>query len=153
MCHNNPTYLKWCIEEDLRVLSDCFKANLLTLNIDKSVCLTFRSRQFAGDNKFPGINIKIGDQTLPTVQSTKFLGVWLDSRINWNEQLRKLCIKLKKNTALLKISQNYLTQHAKKCLYYAQFFSHIAYGILVWGNMLNQTQIKNYKICKTNASS
>ena len=40
------------------------------------------------------------------------------------------------------MSQNYLTQHAKKCLYYAQFFSHIAYGILVWGNMLNQTQIK-----------
>ena len=44
MCHNNPNYLKWCIEEDLRVLSDWFKANLLVLNIDKSVCLTFRSR-------------------------------------------------------------------------------------------------------------
>ena len=43
MSHKNPTYLKWCIEEDLATLSDWFKANLLTLNIDKSVCMTFKS--------------------------------------------------------------------------------------------------------------
>ena len=140
MCHNNLTYLKWCIEEDLRVLSDWFKANLLTLNVDKFVCLTFKSRQFAGNNKFPGINIQLGSQILPTVQVTKFLGVWLDSKLNWNEHMSKLYIKLKRNLAMLRISQNYLTQHAKKCLCYAQVFSHISYGILVWGNMVSKTQ-------------
>ena len=35
MSHSNLTYLKWCIEEDLRTLSDWFKPNLLTLNVDK----------------------------------------------------------------------------------------------------------------------
>ena len=40
MCHKNPTYLKLCIEDDLQMLSDWFRANVLTLNIDKSVCMT-----------------------------------------------------------------------------------------------------------------
>ena len=141
MSHNNPTYLRWCIEEDLRTLSDWFKANLLTLNVDKSVSLTFKPRVFAGRNKFVGINIKIDNQLPPNVDTTKFLGVWLDSKLSWNKHMSKLFIKLKRSLSMLKLSQNYLSLHAKKCLYYAQIFSHLSYGILIWGNMLNQTQL------------
>ena len=43
MLHRNINYLSWCIEEDLKVLSDWFKANSLTLNEEKSVSMTFHS--------------------------------------------------------------------------------------------------------------
>ena len=33
---------------------------------------------------------------------TKFLGVWIDSCLNWNEHLKQLTIKLKRNLGLLK---------------------------------------------------
>ena len=75
MSHSNTTYLKWCIEQDLRSLSDWFKSNLLTLNVDKSVSLIFKTCPLAGSNNFTAINIKIGKQTLPNVDMTKFLGV------------------------------------------------------------------------------
>ena len=39
--HKNLRYLKWTVEEDLNKLMDWFKANKLTLNLDKTVCVLF----------------------------------------------------------------------------------------------------------------
>ena len=37
----NLKYLKWSIEEDLKLMIDWFRANLLTINLDKTECLLF----------------------------------------------------------------------------------------------------------------
>ena len=37
--HQNLKYLKWSIEEDLKLMIDWFKANLLTINLEKTECL------------------------------------------------------------------------------------------------------------------
>ena len=74
MSHINHNYLSWCIEQDLETLSDWFRANLLTLNEDKSVTLTFGS-------KTTGCNIWVNNKCLPDVTHTKFLGIWLDRGI------------------------------------------------------------------------
>ena len=142
MTHDNPRYLKWCIEQDLCILVDWFKANLLTLNVDKSVSMTFTYNKTAGRNIITGLDISIGDCILPNVNSTKFLGVWLDNSLNWKVHLGKLFLKLQRNTALLRIGGNFLSCHAKKCLYYAQIYSHLSYSLLLWGNMICNTQIK-----------
>ena len=34
--HRNTRYLKWCIKQDLMTISDWFKANKLTLNLEKN---------------------------------------------------------------------------------------------------------------------
>ena len=39
------------------------------------------------------------------------------------------------------IGKNYLNCHTKKILYYAQIYSHISYGLILWGNIINNTQI------------
>ena len=40
--HRNLNYLKWCLEDDLTRLSDWFRANKLTMNLDKTVCVLFQ---------------------------------------------------------------------------------------------------------------
>ena len=78
MTHQNLNYLNWCLEEDLSIISDWFKANLLTLNLDKTVCMTFYPKKFAGRNKlntFAGNNIKIDGVVIPEVHETKFVGI------------------------------------------------------------------------------
>ena len=45
--HNNLRYLKWSIEQDMIVLMDWFRANRLTLNLEKTACILFRK----GGNK------------------------------------------------------------------------------------------------------
>ena len=39
--HQNIIYLKWGIEEDLKRVMDWFKANKLTLNVNKTECVLF----------------------------------------------------------------------------------------------------------------
>ena len=35
--HRNTRYLKWCIKQDLKTISDWFKANKLTLNLEQKL--------------------------------------------------------------------------------------------------------------------
>ena len=85
------------INHDLEVVSDWFRANKLTLNVAKTVCMVFSPKKNC-DNK---ISVKLCDQELPIQTSTKFLGVWLDSNLDWNKQFSHICSKLKQNTGLM----------------------------------------------------
>ena len=40
-------------------------------------------------------------------------------------------------------SKNLLSDHAKRILYFAQIYSHISYGISIWGPMISSKGIKN----------
>ena len=82
--HRNLRYLTWCIEYDLGNLDDWFKANKLTLNIDKSVHMTLR-KKVKTDTK-----VRLGNLELPRVDTVKFCGMWLDQNLNWDEHLSKL---------------------------------------------------------------
>ena len=140
--HENLRYLQWCLEEDLKIIADWFKANQLTLNIGKSVCRQDRGKT---QKLTSSLNIKIDSLSLPVVTSFKFLGIWLDKDLNWNVHVNKLITKIKQNLHMLREGKNFLNLHAKKILYYAQIYSHLSYGIITWGNMID-----NMKLVKLN---
>ena len=87
-------YLKWCIEQDLSNVNEWFKANKLTLNVDKSVHMVF------GKKNNIETKIRLGNTELPRVEVVKFLGMWVDEDLNWNEHISKL-----KNKCIRKINQ------------------------------------------------
>ena len=134
--HRNLRYLTWYIETDLSNLDDWFKAKL-TLNVGKSVYMTF------GKNKNVDTSIKLGHTELPRVDSVKFLRMWLDQKLNWDEHLSKLKSKMRRNMTMLQVGINLLDTHSNKILYYAQIYSHISYGLPLWGNMISTTKMKS----------
>ena len=85
--------------------------------------------------------ILLGGTLIPIVTSTKFLGIWLDSNLSWDPHLRKLYEKIIRNTNLLKVVKNSFPPHVKKIIYYSHIYSHLVYGILIWGNGLCQSKI------------
>ena len=97
MGSKNLNYLEYCIEHDLSILQDCFNANKLTLNVGKTVCMLFGPH-----NKDHKLQIKINLITLPIVQSTKFLGTWIDSGLNWKTHIDKLSLQITSRNSLLK---------------------------------------------------
>ena len=50
---------------------------------------------------------------------------------------------MKSNLSLLKRSKHILIPTTKTILYYAQIYSHLSYGILCWGSMINQSERKS----------
>ena len=107
---------------------DWFKANKLTLNLDKTVCVLFNNK-----TKTKEITLDIGTHKLHNSEIVKFLGVWIDDKMTWTKHVSTLMVKLKQNMHLLKLSNKFLTKNTKKLIYYAHIYSHLTYGILIWG--------------------
>ena len=138
--HGNKNYMEWCIQQDLITLQDWFCANKLTLNLNKTVYMHFGcGNQLHYTDKY---KITIDSMTLPVVTHTKFLGMWIDNQLNWQTHFDYMCLKIIRNTQLLKVSKNHLNMDTKKLIYYAHIYSHLVYGCTTWGNMLKTCQLK-----------
>ena len=134
--HRNHHYLKYCIERELEHLQDWFYANKLTLNVDKSVYMLFEKNNTTCD-----IRISVCNQEIPRCTSAKFLGTWLDDKLNWKTHVSKLLSKLKCGLGMMRRSNKFLTANAKRTLYFGQVHSNLSYGISIWGPMLKRGQL------------
>ena len=103
-------------------LMDWFRANRLTLNLEKMACILFRK-----GGKKQELRLEIDGIAIDSTQNTKFLGLWLDSHLNWSMQMSKLFTKIKQNKALLRLGKNLLTEQARKLVYYV----HINCGVII----------------------
>ena len=132
--HSSLNYLRFCLETDMLNISDWFCANKLTLNIEKTVVLHFTSKTSKGKRLD---YVDIGPLKLKVATFAKFLGLWIDEKLNWTEHVRRLLLKINSRKSMLCKGKNFLTVHAKKTLYYAQIQSNLTYGLLIWGNMIS----------------
>ena len=142
--HNNLRFLKWSLEQEFITLLDWFRANKLTLNLDKTACILF---QKSGSTK--EIELDLDGIIVHSVSTTKFLGMWLDKHLNWSTHLNKLYTKLKWNKALLRLGRNYMNEQTRKLVYYAHINSHIQYGLLLWGNNVSEDQLNKLQWIQT----
>ena len=94
--------MKWCIETELIELVDWFRANGLTLNLNKTVCILFGTTKLLNKNDLD--TISLGDITVQISDKVKFLGIWLDKEFNYHTN--QLLLKIKRNTTMLRISLN-----------------------------------------------
>ena len=134
--HKSIDYIRFCTETDLNMLQDWFVANKLTLNVGKSVCILF------GKNKQSiSLNISLGGIRIPQVACTKFLGMWIDQALSWNDHVNKTILRLKSRTNLLNMGNRFLSTHALRVLYFAQIHSILTYGIVLWGSLLSQANL------------
>ena len=93
------------VECDLEILQDWFRANKLTLNVEKSVCLIFND----SNCKNLDMSLTLSGQIIPIQNETKFLGVWLDKDLKWERQITEITNRVKLRQFLLKHGINFLT--------------------------------------------
>lgn len=125
---------------DLNNAIDWFNANKLSVNASKTNYMIFKPRGAQGVTDLN--SLKMNDKIIKEVDKIKFLGLNIDNKLNWTTQVYYIKAKLNQCEYLLKRFHFLLPEESLKTIYYAHAFSHLSYGIHVWGPMLNISQQK-----------
>ena len=132
--HKSEKFLKYALEHDLNIMGDWFKANKLSLNLDKTIGIKFwDSSNFILCNN--NMSIEMSDHT-------KFLGIYIDHKLTWHIHISHLLDKLNMNRRLMMLGKNHLDLTCLRNIYFGHIHSHILYGISIWGSMISQSMLK-----------
>jgi hypothetical protein len=115
--------------QELEIVFDWFVANRLCVNVDKTHFMFFSKRGCVCDRV-----LKLRSCSVKLVQSTKFLGVYIDDKLNWAVHITELVTKLNRSLGMMKVASHCLPHDVLLQIFYAFFYSHLTYGVLVWGN-------------------
>lgn len=121
----------------LQMMVDWFDSNQLTLNVDKTQLIQFRSSYKQSEE----IAIQLKTKQVGTVDSVKFLGVIVDERLTWKNHVDYIAAKM----CTLAYQLRTLRYHAseKTCLtaYKSYVQSVMRYGLIFWGNSVDLPRI------------
>ena len=130
--HRNPIILQDIVNTKLVKVDTWFKCNKLSLNIDKTHFILFRSDK---KNINPQLlHITINGQELKREKCTTFLGVIIDEFINFKPHIDHLTKKLSKYAGLFFRLRHFLPLSALLTLYKTLFEPHLSYCNIVWSN-------------------
>ena len=77
---------------------------------------------------------------------TKFLGLYLIEDIKWDVHIQHLSNILNENYFVLQSLKPVISVNTLRSIYFANFHSHLRYGILFWGG--DSQSIKIFKLQK-----
>ena len=128
--HNNLRTLTNRLNCELSKLSKWFKTNKLSLNINKTNFINFQKATSNEEN----CSVLIDGSPLTEKQSTKFLGVIIDSHLTWNEHILNVHKTISRNIGILYKLRHFLSEKSLLVLYNSLILSHILYSNIIWGN-------------------
>ena len=88
---------------ELKQMSQWFKVNKLSLNINKPNYNCFHNKPYLGDCK-----LKIDGLEVRRVQVTKFLGVLVDEKLSWSNYINAVCKDVWKNISVIENNHLYM---------------------------------------------
>ena len=79
--------------------------------------------------------IKIGNNHIKRVQTTKYLGIHLDENLKWTEHVDKLCSKVNRSISGLKQARDYVPSDVLNSIYTSLIQPVFVYCDVVWDNL------------------
>ena len=134
------------VNADLKHLVHWLNANKILLHVKKTEMVIFKSKQkrFEGDLK-----IKLCGKRPYSTESVKYLGVKIDTNLNWEYHVTDLSIKLNRAIVLLFKIGKYVSLKILRSIYFAIFDSYLSYCCLVWAQ--NSSTIQRIVILQQKA--
>jgi len=110
-------------------INNWFVNNLLTVNYNKTYFLKF----FTKKQKEVPLQIVTANSLLINSNSTKFLGLKINSMLTWEEHIMDLSHKPNRACFAIRATKTLLTWKSWQMVYYSYFHSVMSYGIIFWG--------------------
>jgi hypothetical protein len=117
------------INSELDNVINWLNANKLSLNANKTKYMVFHTV----NKKIEHLNLKIDNKSIELVNDFNFLGILVDSNLNWKSHINFINSKLLKTMGIMNKLKMILPQNILKDIYNSLIMSHINYGILSWG--------------------
>ena len=144
MRNSNLLTLYNCLNEELSNIGEWLVANKLALNVQKTVYMLFSGRKPLGTVP----ELYILDQNVARVSQTKFLGIFVDEKLNWKSHINHVIGKVSRMVGILAKTSHFLTPAAMLTVYYSLIYPHLLYGIIFWGAASAQDIVKLFKLQK-----
>jgi len=121
--HDNINVLIETVNNELNTLCNWFFANKLSLNLKKTNYILF-NKHHMGENE---PLIRMCDTQIERVDATKFIGIYVDDKLNWKKQTGQIQSKLAKTLGILYRTRNFLDENTLKTLYNSLFLPYLNY--------------------------
>lgn len=145
--------LKLKVERDLPKLLEWFNFKLLTLNVEKTLFLPFGLYKKTIPD-MDVLKVYLGTELfeIKKVSNVKYLGIYIDCHLRWDVHVGFVLKKLRSVIHMFKYIKDILDINHLIILYKALVESHLTYGIIGWGGILNvhlqRLQIMQKRILK-----
>jgi len=129
-------------------LGNWFYANKLSFSIDKTSYSIF----WKSDRIKHNYTIQLCDSDIKQVNCSKYLGVYVDSNLDWKDHIDYIFKKLIKFIIIFYKLRCKLNSKFLKMLYFSFIYSHLLYGVEVYANTskssLKRLMVLNNKILR-----
>jgi len=121
--------------------------NKLPLNYSKT------SYMFIGPRgkRLHDFTVKINDNTISQTSSTKYLGVYIDDKLTWSNDIANLEKTISRSVEIFYRLRRYLNERALKSLYFSIVYSHLQDAIGAWGGV-GKTSLRRLNVLHNNKS-
>ena len=120
------------INTELKQVIKWLRLNKLSLNANKTELIFFypkSNKNLDFDNIFINFN---GIRLIP-VDFVKYLGMFIDKHLNWNQHIHELSKKLSQANGILSKLRHNASRNVCIQVYYSLFYSKLIYGCNAWG--------------------
>ena len=122
------------MNKELKSVSTWFKANKLSVNIDKTKWTIFHptSKKRFIPTKFSGLFI--GGITLKRETVSKYLVVFIDENVTWKPHINAVSTKISKSIGICYRARLLISRKQLNQLYFSFVHSYLNYANLAWGS-------------------
>ena len=124
------TQIEEMLNLELREISLWLKVNKLSLNVKKTHYMLFTNKR----SHKPSICVNIDGHPIDEVQYTRFLGIYIDNKLNWKKYIAYISGKVSRGIGIILKARKVLNSDALKSLYFSFVYPFFNYCSHVWGN-------------------
>ena len=125
------------INTELTKISTWLKVDKLSLNIKKTHYMVFTRKKFRHQ-----LDIRIDGHPIDDVHERKFLGVFIDNKLNWKDHMSYLICEISKGIGMIIKARQYLNKNGIIPLYYSFIYPYLIYCNHIWG-CTHKSSLKN----------
>ena len=131
---NDRTALEFDLNNTLTTIIKWLEENDLKINLGKTKIMNFRQRAKSDTN----LNLHYDQTNINEIEVTKFLGLYIDNKVNWKAHINEVCKRLSRSSYALYRLKKSVNQPTLLTAYHGYVASILRYGIIFWGNSVEK---------------